>query len=286
MPAPTSVPARQLKEGPQAQTAAGPSTGGGTYSGTATTTVGGITNGDSFSSASMQDMWDALIAPYAAPAFSSFAISGVSSPVEVGYSFGAGVTFTWGTTNSGNVAANAITINDAGSPVATSQANDGTQAVTLGGAVTRTTAGTHAFSIDGVNTHAGTFTRSLTITWSWRLYYGAQAATTLSAAQILALASSALATSYAGSFATAAGGYKYICLADAAGGQITTVKDAATLLAVPMATSADHANYSNVDGGGFSYALVSVTNAQGVTSNVRVYRTKNSLGGAVTLVVT
>jgi hypothetical protein len=53
-----------------------------------------------------------------------------------------------------------------------------------------------------------------------------------------------------------------------------------------MATVADDPAYSNVDGGGTSYALVSVTNVNGVTTNYRVYRTANSLGGAITLIVT
>jgi len=71
-----------------------------------------------------------------------------------------------------------------------------------------------------------------------------------------------------------------------AGGQLNFVKDQLTGFNVPMATVSDHAAYSNVDGGGFSYALVSFTNAYSVVTNYRVYRTKNSLGGAVTLVVT
>lgn len=217
---------------------------------------------------------------YQAPAFTAFAITGVSSPMEVGASFGPAVTFTWSTSNSGNVATNSIEIDDAGTPVETGTANDGTHAETLGGAVTLTTAGTHVFNITGTDTEATEFTRALTLTWLWRRYYGANASPTLTEAAIEALASSGLATGYAGTYSMPAGGYKYICFAHAAGGQINSVKDANTGFDVPMAAG------TFTDGGGFGFEKVSVTNAQGVTTDVRVYRTFNSLGGAITLTVT
>lgn len=263
--------------------------GGGSYTGTATVTVGGISSGQSFAAQSLQQMFDDLIAPYAAPAFSSFSISGLAAQLEVGASFGAGVTFLWGTTNSGNVGANNIVLTDTtlGTTIASGLANSGSSAQTLaGGAVTRTTAGTHVFGIAGTNTHAGGFSRSLTVPWLWRMYYGVQAAATLSGAQAVALASSQLASGYAGTFAMGAGGFKYIVLADAVGGQINSVKDLATGFNVPMATSTDNAVFSNVDGGGFSYALVTGTNAQGVATSLRYYRTKNTLGAALTVVAT
>jgi hypothetical protein len=252
-------------------------------------TVGGITAGTTFPTPqTMQEMWDFLLYPYQLPAFSSFAISGESTTQEVGDTIPASVTFTWGTTNSTNVDANTIDIRDTTSvlDLILGTANDGTQAVVMPGLIQKVTATTHAFSITGVNTHAASFTRALTFTWYWRRHYGTDVATILDSAGIGALVSSGLATGYSGTYAYAAGGYKYLCFADAAGGQVNSVKDQSTGFSVPMVTVAGDAAYSNVDGGGFYYALVSRTNTFGVTTNYRVYRTLNILGGAITLLVT
>lgn len=251
-------------------------------------TIGGIAAGSTFVNQTMQQMWDALLYPYQAPTFSSFSITGESSPLEVGATIPASVTFTWGTTNSANVQANSIDILDVtgGLTLATGLTNDGSEAIVRPGATTLTAAGSYTFRIQGVNSLLAAFTRNLTFEWRWRAYWGFSANVTLSEAQIEALASNALTTAIAGSYAMGATGYKYICVANAIGGQINTVKDSATLLNVPMATVADNAAYSNVDGGGFSYALVSVTNTNGITTNYRVYRTQNSLGASITLLVT
>lgn len=262
---------------------------GSVYTGTAAVSVGGITLGTAFSAQNLQQMFTALLAPpYAAPAFTSFAITGVATSIEVGTSFGPGVTFTWSTSNPANILPNTIGITDTtlSTTIATAQPNSGSYVATLAGAITNTSAATHSFGISAQNNIPATFTGALTIAWQWTLYYGANANPTLANTDILALASTVLAAGYAGTYVESGAGFKYLCLADAAGGQINSVKDQSTGFNVPMATSSDNAAYSNVDGGGFSYALVSVTNAQSVTTNVRVYRSTNSLGGAVTLLVT
>lgn len=252
-------------------------------------TVGGIVAGTTFPTPqTMQEMWDALLHPYQLPAFTAFAITGESTSQEVGDSILAAVTFTWSTSNSANVATDSIDIRDTTSALdlILGTANDGSQAVVMPGGIQKVTAASHVFTISGTNTEAGVFSRTLTFTWYWRRHYGTNVAGTLTGADIGALVSSGLATGYAGTYAYAAGGYKYLCFADAAGGQVNTVKDQSTGFSVPMVTVGDDAAYSNVDGGGFYYALVSRTNAFGVTTNYRVYRTLNLLGGAIALVVT
>jgi hypothetical protein len=266
--------------------------GGSTYLNAAPTTaqVGGIAIGSTFPIAtSMQTMWDLALHPYQNPSFSAFAISGENTSQEVGDGIPASVTFTWSTLQPANVQPNSIDIIDvtAGNiTLAGGLANDGSEAVVQAGPVSRVTPGTYQYNIRALNTLLSPFNRLLTFTWFFRLFFGQQAAATLSGAQIVALASSQLASGYAGTYAMGATGFKYICFADSVGGQINTVKDSATLLNVPFATVADNAAYSNVDGGGFSYALVSVTNAFGVTDNYRVYRTQNALGSTITLLVT
>jgi hypothetical protein len=267
---------------------AGGGGGGVLYTNPAATpvTVGGIPAGSTFLNQTMQQMWDALLYPYQYPAFTAYAISGESTTQEVGDSIAAASTFTWSTSNSANVLANSIDLYDfTGSlSLATGLANDGSEAIVMPGPIQLILPGTYRFQIFGTNTLAGAFSRNLDFTWLWRKYWGNSANVTLTEAQIEALANNALSSSIPGTYSMAAGGYKYLC--HALGGQINSVKDQATNFDVPFATVADDAAYSNVDGGGFSYALVAVTNTHGITTNYRVYRTRNSLGSAINLVVT
>lgn len=251
--------------------------------------VGGIPAGSTFPTPqTMQTMWNLLLYPYQAPAFTSFGISGQNPPFEVGHTVPASITFLWSTSNSANVQPNSISLLDitGSTTLATGLANTGSDPIVLGSSIRLVASGSYQFRITGTNSIPASFQSNLTLTWQWRLFYGTNAAVTLTGTQIGALSGSQLATGYAGTYVTPAGGYKYICQADAAGGQLNSVKDQSTGFNVPMAIAADNAAYSNVDGGGFSYALVPYTNVEGVTTNYRVYRTTNSLGGAVTLVVT
>lgn len=245
--------------------------------------VGGYPAGTTFSPPqTIKQMFDGLFYPYQAPAFTAFSIAGVSSPLEVGASFGPNVTFNWNTSNASNVETGSIAVSDitSSSSIFSGAANTGSRSVTLGTAVSRSSAGSHQFGISGENTHSQNFSGSLSLQWEWRLYFGTNASATLVASDILALGGSRLSTGYGSTFSFAAGGYKFICFADAAGGQINSVKDQATGFNVPMNPG------SHTDGGGFGFELVTVTNAFSVSTSVRVYRTLNSLGGAITLVVT
>lgn len=254
------------------------------------TTVGGYLAGTTFPTPrTMQQMWDGLLYAYLSPAFTSFSDSGVPNPLEVGATIPAAATFVWGTSNAGNVQPNSISIQDVtgGVSLGTGLPNSGSYATTLpGGPITRTSIASYTFRINGVNTHLASFNRNATYNWQWRKFWGNNGASVPSGAQINALANSALATSYPGSYSTAAGGFKFICFADAAGDQLNSVTDPSTGFPVAMVTPAADPAYSNLDGGGFYYALVSVTNVNGVTTNYRVYRTYYSLGGALTMNVT
>jgi hypothetical protein len=263
-----------------------------TYGGASptTTTVGGLNSGSAISGLTYDALFEAILVPFLYPAFSSFAFSGISTTQEVGATLSGSVTATWGTSNSGNVATNSIDIDDVGnaSNLITGTANDGTQSVTLV-SVTKTVVASHVWRITGTNTHPTSpadFTRDLTVNWYWRRYIGTSTNTTLTEAQIEALATQAVSSTFATTYALAAGGYKYFVWDDTLGSPTasTGFKDTATNLAVAMADSTDNAAYSNVQNG-WSYALVSVTNVNGVVSNKRVYRTKNILGGAINIQV-
>jgi hypothetical protein len=231
----------------------------------------------------MQQMWDALLYPYQSPTFASFSISGQSTPIEVGTTISGTKTFAWSTTNSSNVQTNTVNINDVTNSVVllTSSANDGSEVITLPSSITKTVPSSHQWQISAVNTNIITFNRTFTVNWYWKIYYGTSSNVTLTESDIESLANSGLVNTYAGSFVYVSGGYKYFCIPDSFGSP-NSFKDDATNLTVAMATNSDDVFYSNI-ANGIYYGLVSVTNVNGNTTNYRVYRTKNILGGSITI---
>jgi len=256
---------------------------GSTYtnSGTTPTTIGGIAAGSTFNTQTMQQMWDALLYPYQAPAFSSFSL-GISSPREVGYDIATIQTFTWGTSNSSNISANTISIAGYNLTTLTGLANDGSEGIVFTGIVTRSSGdgpGTRSWNIFGTNSNAGIFSTSLSIRWDWKMYVGTSTNTILTESQIEALTNyNSVKNGFSGTFNLSAGGYKYFCYADAYGAA-SSFTDTSNNLNVAM-----YAGYSNT-ANGFSYDLVSVTNTEGETTNYKVYRTLNQLGGTINIAV-
>lgn len=222
---------------------------------------------------------------YLSPSFTSFSIQGQANPLEVGDSIPAGVTFIWSTTNPGNVQPNTVDILDVtlGLTLATGLPNTGSAAVVMPGAITYSAVTGHTFQIRAQNTNLVTFSRTALYGWQWRVFSGTSAATTLNEAGIHGLANQNVTANITGIYVLAAGNYKYLCYSDALGDKISSVKDAMTGFNVPMATVTQDAFYANLDGAGFYYGLVSVTNGFGVTHNYRVYRSFNALGAQVTL---
>lgn len=232
------------------------------------TTIGGISSGTTFANKTMQEMWDSLLYPYQTPAFSSFGFD-QSSPIEVGTTLSGNKTFTWATSNSGNITADSITIRDQtdSSDLAIGLSNDGTETLDIG-SVQKTSATSHTWRISAVNTKSATFTRDVSIAWQWRRYFGESAEGTLDETMVKALRVSGLTSGFAGDYSFNAGGYKYVAYA-AVLGTATTFKDKGTNLDIPFEAP----------------ETVSVTNAQGQTTNYRVHRSTNIMGGAVTIAV-
>lgn len=250
-----------------------------------TVTVGGIAAGTAFPGQyDMQQMFDFLLYPYQSPTFSAFAIDGQATTVEVGTSISGTKTFTWTTTNGSNVEANTLEIEDTTNTttLGSSLGNDGTESLALGATIVKNTPGSHVWTISGTDTQSNSFSRTFTINWRWRMYYGTSTNTTLTEAQIEGLTNSVLTTSIVGTFSLASGGYKYFCVPDEFNA-INTVTDDLTGFNIAMADSSD--GYTNSENG-FFYQTVSVTNTNGQTTNYRVYRSKNILGAAIDITIT
>jgi hypothetical protein len=248
-------------------------TSGLTYTNTTptTATVGGIDAGSTFSGANMSEMWDMLLYPYQAPKFNAFAINGQSTTLEVGDSVPAGSTlFTWSTTNSSNVASNSITIQDITNVLilGSGLADDGSESLSLPANVTKTSATSNQWRITASDTEAGGLLRNFNVNWRWRVNYGTDPSTTLTAAGVTGLTNSSLSSGFAGTRSFGAGDYKYFAY-PAVMGTATTFKDSSTNLDVAM-----EALYT-----------VSITNAFSVSTTYNVHRSTNVLGSTIDIII-
>jgi hypothetical protein len=227
--------------------------------------------------------------PYIAPTFSSFSI-GQATPVEVGTTLANSQSFSFAFTQIGNVQANSLQVLDvtAGNTVlGTFPISPSPVTVSIGTGITYSAPNSYSWRGRATNTQSTTFlSGTTTVNWFWRLYSGTSTSVTLTEAAIEALAFNTLTNTASRTYSLAAGGYKYFCWADSLGSPtaVTGFRDTSTNLAVSMADSTDNAAYSNTQNG-WSYALVSVTNANSITTNYRVYRTKNILGSTINIQV-
>jgi hypothetical protein len=251
---------------------AGVGGGGGTYTNLSQvpTTLGGIVAGTTFTDVPLTEMFDKLLYPYQAPAFTAFAMSGQATTLEVGASIAAGTkTFTWSTSNQTNISANSISILDFtnNTIIASSLANTGTATGTVA-AVTKTSATSHVYRITGSNTQNAGFLRDFTVNWRWRMYWGTGSFASATENDIEGLISSSLVANSTGTFNFGAGGYKYIAYPTVFG-QKFTFKDVNTGFDVDMQPA----------------VTTEVTNSFGVGTNYFVHRTTNILGGTLTIAV-
>lgn len=243
------------------------------YSNSDTTpsTIGGIPAGSTFSNVTISQMFTNLLYPYQYPAFSSFSIAGQSQTLEAGATLAGGSrTFNWGTTNSGNINANTIIIEDitTSTILANHIANAGTSACTIS-SVTNNSPTSHTWEIFGTNSQSGSFNDTFTVNWQWRLYYGTSASTPLTNPQITGLTSSVLTTAFAGTYPFA-GNAQYDSFAyPSSFGTATSFKDTSTNLGVAMQP----------------LYVVSVMNAFGQSTNYNVHQTQFTQASALNIAI-
>ncbi len=225
---------------------------------------------------------------YLAPAFTSFGSAGLSSPAEVGATITGTQTFTWSTSNSSNVAPNTIAIEDltTSTVLGSGMPNNGAAALNVG-TITYSVPATETWRIFGTDTNGSQFTDDLAVNWYWRVYAGTNSAVTITANQIKALSdSNALQPGFAGTYPITSGSptYYYFAFPDSMGSP-SSFFDPVNNFPISMAdvTSPNgNAAYSNT-ANGYNYALVNVTNANGVTTQYRVYRTQFNFSGLLTM---
>jgi hypothetical protein len=161
--------------------------------------------------------------------------------------------------------------------------NDGSELIILPSPIQKLINDSHIWNISGNNIYSGSFNLNYQIDWLYMAFWGTFTATTLTSADFNSLGSSQLLASIFGAFNFVAnlGKYKYYVIEDTLPPP-TTFKDQSTLLTVAMADNTD--GYTNLTNGNY-YQIVSYTNTFGVTRNYKVYRSKNILNGAITILV-
>jgi hypothetical protein len=263
---------------------------GGTYTGQSPTTiaVGGIPANTNISSASFTSIFQEMLIPYIAPSFSSFSMAGQSQIVEVGTALNGVKAFNFSFSQFANVSASTLAILDiTSSSVLVSNAPITSPQNANIGTITLSSAGSYSWQARAQNSQSSTFSSSpFTVSWQWMQFFGTNTNPTLTATQIQALAGAGLSPSLNGTYSFGTGGYKFFAWPNSFGSPtaLTGFKDTSNNLPMAMASSADNIAYNNVYNGWY-YALVPVTNSNGITTNYRVYRTQNVLSSIFNIAV-
>lgn len=153
-----------------------PATSSGIYAGASPSTisVGGIPSGYVLTGKTYDQILSQMLVVYQSPAFSAFSANFSSNPLEVGITIPTSRTFTWSTTNSGNVGTNTISIIDvtnSNTVLASSLANDGSELITIG-TVTNIIPISQQYKIQATNTNSILFNTTYTLTSKYPCFFG------------------------------------------------------------------------------------------------------------------
>lgn len=245
--------------------------------------LGGIQVGQTFSNKTMQEMWDMLLYPYLSPAFVLFFTNGPGI-LEVGQALPATIQFTWESNRDANVQPGSVDISDPVTTIINGQNSDSSISAvtshTYAIPIKLTTFGSYGWTIQGQNTQGATYTSNVGKSWWWRVFWGTSPSTALPTESFIeSLTSSNLRSGRTGTYNFAANDYKYLAFPAVYG-----VPASIYYQGLPFAL-ADSADGYNLGSGNVTYTQVPITNSYGVTTTYNVFRSKNPLVGAVTMVV-
>lgn len=258
----------------------------------------GIPQGTNITGWTWQEIVQAILVPYQSPVISQFYMtdtSNVQQPttLEAGTSISGNKKFYIVYNQPANVQANTFKIlNGLGTPILGPNAAVPTSAtytpvINISPAVVSNTISTYTWTGSFNNTLNVLVSKTFSVNWSFKVYVGGDTNTTLNAAGIQALTVfNTLKNNSSGTYAFPSyspNRYLYFCFPNVSGfTQPASFMNGSFAVSL-ISTGA--APYSNLDGFGNYYALVSVTNGNGVTIDYRVYRTTNSLAAGISVVV-
>jgi hypothetical protein len=175
------------------------------YNGASPSTIalGGLPVNSVLTGRTANEILEEMLVVYLAPAFSAFSVTGQATTVESGTELTGSRTFTWSTTNSGNVQANSIAIRDvtASTLIASGLANDGSESVSITTTTLTNAAQTQAWRVEGQNTQSGSFNSSnFTVTARYFRFFGPSASEPTDSASVRALPTSGFQTANGNTF--------------------------------------------------------------------------------------
>ena len=225
------------------------------------------------------DLLDKMLYPYQAPGFGSFYFSLPTSVLEIGASVAEGSkTFLWSVSNAANMEDSSIIIRNVTDNIllASGLANDGSQSIVVP-ALVKTGIANHSFSIEGMNTEGGVFSRLFTLNWLPRRFAGTLAAGSLAALQgVTSLAGlnavAGIATTLSDLNYAKPGMATYNCSGSDAGRYIWFLWDAG-LGGGTFSSGAAPAAFRPVQ-------VIQFTNAFGITRPYNLYVSSNPFNGA------
>ena len=232
--------------------------------------VGGIEINTTFNEVSLKEILDNIFHEYKAPSFSSFYIENVGTILECGRVLNGQYNLRWTTTNIQNVKPNSIKIMDTtrSEVLMENTTNDSLETITLNN-ITKNGVQNHIFTISARDIKDNTFSRTFTIRWIFKIYFGESEEETLDSNGILNLRQSLLSENFKTTYSFISGGYKYIAFPTSYG-SIATIKDVSTGFEIPV----------------MNLGPVIVQNIYGISTSYHLYRTYNKIGSEINAIVT
>jgi hypothetical protein len=262
-----------------------------------TQTVGGIQSGTNITGWTWQEIIQALLVPYVSPTISQFYMTDTSNvqqatTLEAGTSISGNKKFYIVYTQPANVQANTFKILGASTTIlgpnaAVPASASYTPIINISPAVVSTNISTYTWTGSFNNTLSALVSKTFQVGWSFKVYVGGATTATLNAAGIQGLTVyNNLKNNSSGSYVFptySPNRYLYFCFPNTSGfSQPLSFMSGIFNLSL---ISTGVAPYNNLDNAGNYYALVPVTNVNGVTIDYRVYRTTNDLTAGITVVV-
>lgn len=249
-----------------------PGGGGGTayylQDSVTTVTIGGLPSGTNIYNWRIDSVLEAIVAPYVNPSFASFSSPSLSNTVEVGTIVSGSQTFTWSFNDPGNVQPNSADVYDVTGGAYIGTNLPGSPASVNIGTIQLNSAGSYRWRGEASNTKGGTFTSSnFEVDWKNKRYWGFDNDTTYTNADLLALSQEFTNNrDKTLNNQTPTGSQHFFYVYPAYMGTATI-----TVNGFPS----NNAFYEHT---------INLTNAQGVTQSFLLYRTKNALTSATTII--
>jgi hypothetical protein len=245
--------------------------------------LGGLQQGVSFSSTTFTNLFDSILYPSVQANINTFLIIGANTSYEVGDGISIGsYTFSWNISNISQTSQNsAYIIGTAGTSIFGPTSTSGTVSFSYASNVRLTTPGSYTWTLSVLRTNGIRISKTFSVNWYNALYFGATISPGLTNSFTL-LSSPTLTNTAFSTYNLPYGGapsYKYLIIPDS----YATISNIFWKgLPVSMADFSDGYTFSANE---LNYKKVTYTNANSISYDYKIYRTKNMIGTTMSNVI-